>query len=254
MFWNEKRPMMNASKRLPIVFCLDVSPSMGWRTHGNSSSIDLLNAAVSNFLNELRADAKVSACTEVALVTFSSAIKMDTSFESISTLKAPKFRAVWRGGTNLSEAVLRSIEKIENHRKELENNAISYYAPFLVIITDGDPDGADDTAKQMQAVAAVKKYCESHVGASEIIVPFVIGVGDHISSNTLNEYAAGFTPGYFPIRGTAENVKINFQKAFKLIGNSVKKSINLNGKQSTEECVSTIQPDMEAFWRELVGQ
>lgn len=253
MFQNEKRPMMNASRRLPIVFCLDISPSMGWKTHGNSSSIDLLNAAVSNFLNDLRADPKASACAEVAFVTFSSNIKMDTSFETISTLKTPKFRAVWRGGTNLSEAVLRSIEKIEKRRKELEINQIPYYAPFLVIITDGDPDGADEVTRQMQAVAAVKKHCESHVGAAEIIVPFVIGVGDHISSNTLNEYAAGFTPGYFPIRGTAERMKINFQKAFQLIGNSVKKSIKLNGKP-TEESISTIQPDMEDFWRTLVGQ
>lgn len=252
MFRNEKRPMMNASRRLPIVFCLDVSPSMGWKTHGNSSSIDLLNAAVSNFLEELKADPKASACAEVAFVTFSSNIKMDTSFESVNALKTPKLRAVWRGGTNLSEAVLRSVEKIENRRKELEDKGTPYFAPFLVIITDGDPDGADDFARQTQAVAAVKKHCESHVGATEIIVPFVIGVGDHISGSTLNEYAAGFAPGYFPIRGTAEKTKINFKKAFKLIGNSMKISIKLNGK--TEESILTIQPDMEAFWRELMGQ
>lgn len=252
MFQNEKRPMLNASKRLPIVFCLDVSPSMGWRTHGNSSSIDLLNAAVSNFLKELSANSQASACAEVAFVTFSSNIKMDTSFESISAVKAPKFRAVWRGGTNLSEAVLRSIEKIENRRKELEDKHIPYFAPFLVIITDGDPDGADDITRQMQAIAAVKKHCESHVGAAEIIVPFVIGVGNHISGNTLNEYAAGFISGYFPIKGTAERVKVNFNDAFKLIGNSTKDTVSLNKK--TEEKISIIQNDMEAFWRELVGQ
>lgn len=250
MFQNEKRPMMNASKRLPIVFCLDVSPSMGWKTHGNSSSMDLLNAAVTNFLEELKADPKASASAEVAFVTFSSNIKMDTSFESINALKAPKFRAVWRGGTNLSEAILRAIEKIEIRRKELERNETPYYAPFLVIITDGDPDGADDITRQMQAVAAVKRHCESHVGAEEIIIPFVIGVGDHISSNTLNEYAAGFTKGYFPIRGAAEKMKAKFKKVFQLIGNSTKKSIKLSGK--TEETISTIKCDMDEFYNDLL--
>ena len=50
-------PMTNASKRLPIVFCLDASPSMGWKEGNNSSSIELLNAAVANFVQELKKDA-----------------------------------------------------------------------------------------------------------------------------------------------------------------------------------------------------
>ena len=252
MSQNSNQYFANSSKRLPIVFCLDVSPSMGWKIGGNSSAISLLNAAVENFLGDLKADPNARASAEVAFVTFSSKIKTDTPFEPISSVKTPRFRPVWRGGTNLAEAVLRAIEKIEDRRKELESADIPYYAPFLVIVTDGDPDDTADQLMQMQAVSAVKRYCDSSIGATEIIVPFVIGVGDHISPETLNEYAAGFTKGYFPIKGTAESVKAKFNKAFNLIGNSTKKSIHLNGK--AEDIITIIKVDMHDLYNDLVGK
>lgn len=248
----DRRPNTNTSKRLPIVFCLDVSPSMGWQVGMNSPSIDLLNAAVSNFVAELKEDPKARTCAEVAFVTFSTNIEMDTQFESISSLSTPTFQTVEKGGTQMAQAVLRSIEKIETRRKQLENMEIPYYAPFLVLVTDGNPDENDSAALQAQALSAVKSHCDSHIGASEIIVPFVIGVGDHISSKTLDEYASGFTKGYFPINGTAGKAKLQFNKVFQMIGNSTKKSIHLNGK--AVEIISTLQNDMNDLLRDLAGE
>lgn len=250
----DRRPTTNTSKRLPIVFCLDVSPSMGWKVGNNSPSIDLLNAAVRNFVTEIQQDTKARTSAEIAFVTFSTNIEMDTEFASVSTLQTPVFRPVAEGGTQMAQAVLRSIQKIENRRRQLEDMEIPYYAPFLVLVTDGNPDENDHPALQAQALAAVKSHCDSHVGASEIIVPFVIGVGDHTSSQTLNNYAAGFTRGYFPIRGTAGNASMQFNQVFKMIGNSTKKSIHLNGKSRTSEVINTIQNDMDDLWRDLNGE
>lgn len=252
MVMYDRRPTMNTSKRLPIVFCLDVSPSMGWQVGNNSPSIDLLNAAVSNFVEELRDDPKARTCAEVAFVTFSTNIEMDTEFESISTLRTPRFQTVEEGGTQMAQAVLRSIEKIEMRRRQLENMEIPYYAPFLVLVTDGNPDENDTASLQASALAAVRNHCDSHIGASEIIVPFVIGVGEYISSKTLNEYAAGFTKGYFPITGTAGQARVQFNKVFQMIGNSTKKSIHLNGK--VLETITTLQNDMNDLLRDLAGE
>lgn len=244
-------PMTNASKRLPIVFCLDVSPSMGWKEGNNSSSIELLNAAVANFVQELKKDAKARAAAEIAFVTFSTNIEMDSEFESISSMKTPTFKPVRRGGTQMAAAVLRSIEKIEEGRRQLENSEIGYYAPFMVLVTDGNPDKNDDPAKYNRALALVKSHCDSHIGASEIIVPFIIGVGDNIDAETLNNYSAGFTKGYFPIKGNAHYAQIEFNKVFKMIGNSTKKSIHLN--RSGREIVQTIQTDMNELLEDLAG-
>ncbi len=252
MIKEDKLPITNTSKRLPIVFCLDVSPSMGWRESSNSSSIELLNAAVSNFISELKNDVKARAAAEIAFVTFSTNIEMDSGFESVSSLKVPKLSPVERGGTYISKAVLRSIEKIEQRRSQLENSEIGYYAPFLVLVTDGDPDGIEDAEMHSKALTAVKSHCDSHIGASEVIVPFIIGVGDNVASATLTRYAEGFTKGYFPIKGKANNAKIEFNKVFQMIGNSTKKSIHLNG--TAKQIIATIQNDANDLLADLAGE
>lgn len=252
MIREDKLPITNTSKRLPIVFCLDVSPSMGWKEGSNSSSIELLNAAVNNFIWELKQDVKARAAAEVAFVTFSTNIEMDTEFESVSSLQNLTFAPVTHGGTYISKAVLRSIEKIENRRTQLENSEIGYYAPFLVLVTDGDPDNIDDAEMYNKALAAVKSHCDSHIGASEIIVPFIIGVGDHTASKTLNSYSEGFTKGYFPIKGKADNAKVQFNKVFQMIGNSTRKSIHLNG--TAKEIITTIQNDANDLLADLAGE
>lgn len=238
----DRIPNTNTSKRLPIVFCLDVSPSMRWKSGNSSSSIELLNLAIDNFIQELRNDPKASAAAEVAFVTFSTNIEMDTEFQSINTLTKPMIQTVDHGATMMSNAVLRSIEKIEQRRRELENSEIGYYAPFLVLVTDGDPDKNDDIEAYQKALSLVRQHCDSHVGASEIIIPFIIGVGDHLDTETLTEYAKGFTKGYFPICGDAQAVELNFKRVFQMIGNSTKKSIHLNGK--AKEIIETFQEDM----------
>lgn len=247
---NDRKPITNTSKRLPIVFCLDVSPSMGWQVGMNSPSIDLLNAAVSNFIEELKNDAKVSACAEVAFVTFSTYIEMDTDFVPIRQLQTPVFKTVEEGGTQMAQAVIRSIDKIKEYRKEKLDMDIPCYVPFLVLVTDGNPDENDDDDQQAKALDAVRKHCDAQANQRDIIVPFVIGVGEHISSQTLTSYAAGFTEGYFPITGRAGQARLQFNKVFQMIGNSTKNSIRGKG----EEIISTIQEDMSQLHRDLSGE
>ncbi len=248
--YNDGR-MLNTSKRLPIVFCLDVSPSMGWRTDKGSSSIELLNTAVKNFIEEMQADAKARACAEVAFVTFSTNVEMDTEFKPIASMKTPKFKVVKEGGTQMAQAVLKSIEKIENRRTQLENSEIPYYAPFLVIVTDGNPDQNDDSTTAERAMEQIRKHCDSEIGANEVIVPFIIGVGDIDNSSTLKEYASGFSEGYFPINGKASAANMQFKKVFQMIGNSTKKSVHLNG--TGREIIETLQNDMNDLLRDLQG-
>lgn len=247
----EQIQVFTTTKRLPIVFCLDVSPSMGRKEGNNSSSMELLNVAVTNFVSEIKKDLKANASAEVAFVTFATNIEMDTAFTPVNQLTVPAFKPVEQGKTKMAQAVLRSIEKIEEERNRLENAEIGYFAPFLVLVTDGNPDKNDVPNEYNRALAAVKKHCDSHIGAQEIIVPFIIGVGDYIDAETLNAYAKGFTKGYFQIRGNAARAR-NFSKVFQLIGNSTKKSIHLNGDAS--EILSTVQNDMNDLLSDLAGE
>ena len=62
----------NTSKRLPIVFCLDVSPSMNWDVDNSDIiPIELLNDSVNTFIREINSDGRTKSSAEVAYVTFS---------------------------------------------------------------------------------------------------------------------------------------------------------------------------------------
>ena len=219
----------SASKRLPIVFCLDVSPSMNGRVSGSRfSRIELLNTAMLNFLKELKNDTKVRTSAEISFVTFSTNIEMDSDFESVNSIKIPTFQTVAEGGTNMAQAIIRSIAKIESRREELDDAEIGYYVPFFVLLTDGNPDKNDNTSLLEKAIVKVQQYCDSHVGASEIIIPFIIGVGDEVEVSTLNRLSERFTGKAILIDSSVGNQDKIFEDVFKFIGNSVIGSIHLN--------------------------
>lgn len=241
-----------ATKRLPMVLCLDVSPSMDYRAGLDSdSAITLLNSAVNDLIDVLVEDTETKAAAEIAIVTFSSHLEMDTPFVPIGKVGHQVLKTVEKGGTNIGLAVKRSIEKIEERRDELNNTDTEYFAPFLVIVTDGNPDGNYKNAVYEESIELVRKHCDSHVGAEEIIVPFVIGVGDKIEPETLYKYSEGFVKGYIPIKGDDKERKERFQRAFRFIGNSTRKSVHLNA--SDEQIVKGIKTDLTELVSDLGG-
>lgn len=242
--------MSNTAKRLPIVLCLDVSNSMNSRKEGGRSAIELLNLAVKEFVESLRNDVLVKTSAEVAVITFCEDTKTE-GFKSINELEIPTLTTV-KGRTHMGKAVIEAIHLIEKHREELDEMEISSYCPFLVLVTDGNPDKNDDDKLREESIKLVRSYCDTHVGAEEIIVPFVIGVGDNVDSETLNRYSEGFTSGYFPIRGTDALVAELFQEAFRFISDSARGSIHLN--ELPKQQVKTLKADINEALQKMVNK
>jgi hypothetical protein len=156
----------NLVKRHPIVFCVDVSPTM-------EKDLEDINVVIDTFIKELQKDAKARTSAEVAFVTFSTNIEMETEFESIGTLKTPMFSLVRNGGTQVAQAVLKSIDKIEQRRKQLEKSEITCHAPLLILITCGNPDNNDDLALLNAAKSRINEYCSPNTCEEKLIFPFV---------------------------------------------------------------------------------
>lgn len=249
----DRLQLFNSARRLPIVFCLDISPSMGWRIGNNRASIELLNDAVNQFVDELREDVRACSGAEIAFVTFTHKIEMETEFQSINSIPRQTFKTVNDGGTSLSKAVLRSFEKIEKHRQMLSDAEIPCFAPFFVLVTDGDPDTADyeEQILEAKALKMMKSHCMNGIPSSEFIVPFVIGVGDHVNPDTLNRYASGVGPGYFPIKGGSSDASVRFGKVFKMIRNSASQSFR---PAAQSEMLEMIQNNMDELYRDLLGE
>lgn len=249
----DRRQIFNSARRLPIVFCLDVSPSMGWRIGNNSASIELLNDAVNQFVDELREDVRACSGAEIAFLTFTDKVEMETDFESINSIKRQAFKTVDESGTSLAKAVLRCFEKIEKHRQKLADAEIPCFAPFFVLVTDGDPDEMDYEEQMLEAKALkeIRSHCMEGIPSSEFIVPFIIGVGDHVNPDTLNRYAAGIGPGYFPIKGKNTDASVRFGKVFKMIRNSASQSFR---PAAQSEMLEMIQNNMDELYRDLLGE
>lgn len=224
----------NTSKRLPIVLCLDISPSMSI-----NKRIVNLNEAISLFYKELKSDPKVLNSVEVAVVTFSTYIEENTDFESLGFLENKTFTVVREGGTNLSTAVLTSMKKIEDRVIELNDKEIDNYLPFLVLVTDGDPDQTDSQPNLETAIQTVQKHCEISNYPERLIAPYIIGVGENVADASLDRFAEKFTGRAIIIDGDASHQQDLFKELFVFISNSVKNS--LRGGQDLKSLYESIQ-------------
>ena len=206
---------VNTTKRCPIVLCLDISPSMKI-----NNRIKNLNKAVEVLLKELEKDNKTKNSAEVTVVTFSTDITVvSNDFEPVSFWKGKTFEPVESGGTNMSPAILTSIELLENRLKELDDAEIEQYIPFLVLVTDGDPDEIDDKQIQEKAINALQTHCKE----TPLIAPFIIGVGEQVAENLLDRYAENFTRKAIILDG--EKQSVDFVQLFTFIGKSIQNSL-----------------------------
>ncbi|BDB29444.1 hypothetical protein Tamer19_06870 [Cupriavidus sp. TA19] len=133
----------NPEPRCPCVLLLDVSGSMG------GQPIEELNAGLATFHDELAADSLAMKRVEVAIVTFGPT-KIEMPFTGASQFYPPTLVA--QGDTPMGGAIMQALQLVQERKQEYRNNGISYYRPWVFLITDGGP-----TDHWQSAAAAVKE-------------------------------------------------------------------------------------------------
>jgi uncharacterized protein YegL len=133
----------NPEPRCPCVLVLDVSASM------SGTPIGELNAGLATFQDELSADALAMKRVEIAIVTFGP-VNVEIPFTSASVFETPSLAA--QGDTPMGEAVLKAVELVRDRKREYRSNGVSYYRPWIFLITDGAP-----TDSWAAAAAAVRE-------------------------------------------------------------------------------------------------
>jgi uncharacterized protein YegL len=122
-----------------------------------------LNAGLMVFKDELAADALAMKRVEVAIVTFGPT-KIEMPFTGASEFYPPILSA--QGDTPMGSAIMQALELVKDRKNESRSNGISYYRPWVFLITDGGPTDA------WQAAAAAIREGE----ASKQFAFFAIGV------------------------------------------------------------------------------
>ena len=141
----------NPNTRIPICIALDVSGSM------DGKKIDELNRGVNIFLKTIFEDEITRYSADIAILTFGGTVEKVLDFGAVEDIKLPKFLA--RGGTPMGEAVLEALDMLEDRKKQYKKNAITYWQPWLVIMTDGAATDGEHALPNKVAMAA-EKTCD----------------------------------------------------------------------------------------------
>ena len=131
----------NPEPRCPCLLVLDTSASMA------GARIDELNAGLAVLRQELMNDVLAMKRVEVGIVTFGPT-KVEQGFESAVSFTPPLLTA--QGDTPMGSAIELAIELVRGRKQEYRANGISYYRPWIFLITDGAP--TDSWVKAMQLV------------------------------------------------------------------------------------------------------
>jgi uncharacterized protein YegL len=126
--------------------------------------IDELNMGLRAFQEDLTEDSLASRRVEIAIVTFGNGgVTKVQDFVTVDQFTPPELST--GGVTPMGEAINLGLDLVEHRKAEYKSNGISYYQPWVLLVTDGAPtDDWRNAAQRAQAEANARRVTFFAVG------------------------------------------------------------------------------------------
>ncbi|HKX33104.1 MAG TPA: VWA domain-containing protein [Blastocatellia bacterium] len=111
--------------------------------------IDELNAGLAVFKRGLMADELAVKRVELAIITFGP-VRRRTDFQTPDLFHPPILTA--GGETPMGQAIEKAIDLVKDRKASYRQNGISYYRPWIFLVSDGEP--TDDWRRAAELVRA----------------------------------------------------------------------------------------------------
>lgn len=146
----------NPEPRCPCVLLLDTSASM------QGEPVRQLNDGIKSFRDELMADSMAVKRVEIAVVTFGP-VKIESEFQTADVFEPTVLKTNEK--TPMGSAIEQAIDMINARKDTYKQNGISYYRPWIFLITDGEPtDNCTNAAKLIRDGESSKAFMFFAVG------------------------------------------------------------------------------------------
>ena len=147
---------LNTEPRCPCLLLLDTSGSM------RGKPLDELNAGIRQFKDELFADEMAQKRVEIAILGFGP-VRVLSEFQTPDVFEPPTLTAT--GDTPIGAAIEAGLALLDQRKQSYKNNGVSYYRPWIFLITDGGPtDYWQAAAEKVKAGEAANSFSFFSVG------------------------------------------------------------------------------------------